>query len=67
MERSGEMLGGECVCCAFFSFGVSKRWIGEWERKGVMSLWERVCVGEMGGSLIGSRWEVIVEWVLEGR
>ena len=32
-----------------------------------MSLWERVGVGEMGGSLIGSRWEVIVEWVLEGR
>ena len=31
-----------------------------------MSLWERVGVGEMGGSLIGSRWEVIVEWVLEG-
>ena len=55
MERSGEMLGGECVCCAFFSFGVSKRWIGEWERKGVMSLWERVGVGEMGGFVIGSR------------
>ena len=31
-----------------------------------MSLWERVGDGEMGGSLIGSKWAVIVEWVLEG-
>lgn len=32
-----------------------------------MSLWESAGDGEMGGSLIGSRWEVIVEGVLEGR
>ena len=32
----------------------------------MVSLWERVSDGEMGGSLIGSRWVVIVEWVLEG-
>ena len=58
----------EGSACVVFSFllGERQRWIGEWERKGVMSLWERVGVGEMGGSLIGSRWVVIVEWVLEG-
>ena len=32
-----------------------------------MSLWESAGAGEMGGFMIGSRWEVIVEWVLEGR
>ena len=33
----------------------------------MVSLWERVGAGEMGGFVIGSRWVVIVEWVLEGR
>ena len=32
----------------------------------MVGLWERVGDGEMGGIAIGSRWEVIVEWVLEG-
>ena len=32
-----------------------------------MSLWESAGDGEMGGAVIGSRWVVIVEWVLEGR
>ena len=31
-----------------------------------MGLWESVGDGEMGGIAIGSRWVVIVEWVLEG-
>ena len=32
-----------------------------------MGLLERVSDCEMGGIVIGSRWVVIVEWVLEGR
>ena len=32
----------------------------------MVSLWESVGDGEMGGFAIGSRWVVIVEWVLEG-
>ena len=32
----------------------------------MVSLWESVGDGEMGGFVIGSRWVVIVEWVLEG-
>ena len=54
--------------CVVFSFllGERQRWIGEWERKGVVSLWECAGDGEMGGIAIGSRWVVIVEWVLEG-
>ena len=32
----------------------------------MVSLWERVGDGEMGGFAIGSRWVVIVEWMLEG-
>ena len=49
-----------------FLLGERQRWNGEWERKGVVSLWERVGDCEMGGIVIGSRWVVIVEWVLEG-
>ena len=30
-----------------------------------MGLWESVGDGEMRGIVIGSRWVVIVEWVLE--
>ena len=32
----------------------------------MVGLWERVGDGEMGGFVIGSRWVVIVEWVLAG-
>ena len=32
----------------------------------MVGLWERVGDGEMGGFVIGSRWVVIVEWVLDG-
>ena len=32
----------------------------------MVSLWESVGDGEMGGIAIGSIWVVIVEWVLEG-
>ena len=32
----------------------------------MVSLWECAGDGEMGGFVIGSRWVVIVEWVLEG-
>ena len=32
----------------------------------MVSLWESVGDGEMGGFVIGSRWAVIVEWGLEG-
>ena len=32
----------------------------------MMGLWESVGDGEMGGIVIGSRWVVIVEWMLEG-
>ena len=31
-----------------------------------MSLWECAGDGKVGGIAIGSRWVVIVEWVLEG-
>ena len=32
----------------------------------MVSLWESVGDGEMGGIAIGSRWVVIVEWGVEG-
>ena len=32
----------------------------------MVGLWESAGVGEMGGFVIGSRWVVIVEWMLEG-